>query len=147
MARKVCPACKKLNGGSAVTCSRCGVAFDSSTVVSASRPTMRRCPGCKTQSNPLLYTCGCGHVFEDVQEFRDQLEDRVRVGWSYFVLGMLGFVACVALTILTSGAFAILWIGGGFLAARGLMIRRAAKLSLNEMRKVNDGLPSVRVVS
>src|SRR5262245_27491591 len=133
MARKVCPACKNLNGGSAVTCSSCGHAFDSSTVVSAWRPTMRRCPGCKTQNNPLLYTCGCGHVFEDVQEFREQLEDRVRVGWSYFVLGVLAFVACAALTILTSGAFVLLWTGGGFLAARGLMIRRAAKLRLDEM--------------
>jgi len=145
MARKICPACKHLNGGSATSCSSCDQPFDPASVVAAGRPTTRRCPGCSAEVPRALETCACGHTFTDVREHREHLEDRVRVGWSYMALGAALLGASAVLTIATSGSFIIVLVGGPLLIGRGFVVRRHAKADLTELRAVGQ-LPTASVV-
>jgi hypothetical protein len=69
MARKICPACKKLNAGSATQC-RCGHEFAASTIVERQRTT-KRCPSCQLPQPRLLEICGCGHEFAEIRELRE----------------------------------------------------------------------------
>jgi hypothetical protein len=147
MARKICPTCKWLNGGSAAECSQCGQLFDSESIVPAGRPKTRRCSKCDVEVSRLAETCICGHTFDDVRELREQAEDRVRVGWSFIALGLLGLIACTFLMIWTSGVFLILWGGGAALIARGIVTRNHAKADLVEIRNARAKLPAAKVVS
>ena len=145
MARKIRPACKHLNGGSATACSNCDHAFDPASVVPAGRPKTRRCPACAVEVPRTLETCECGHTFTDVREQREHLEDRVRVGWSYIVLGAALVGGSAILTIATSGSFIFVLAGGPILIARGFVTRRHAKAELAELRMVGQ-LPTASVV-
>lgn len=135
-----------MNGGSAKECSQCGAAFDASSIVPASRTT-RRCPKCEIEVRKLAETCVCGHVFADVRELREQLEDRVRVGWSHIVLGLLGLGASIVLLLLTSGIVILLCGGSAALTARGIVTRRHAKADLAELRGARMELPVAKIVS
>jgi hypothetical protein len=144
MARKFCPSCNKLNAGSATRC-RCGYAFAASTIRQARRTT-KRCPACQQEQPRLLQVCGCGHEFGDIHEVREQLEERVRIGWSYIALGTTALLVCTGITIATSG----IWIIGAFcgvtLIARGFATRADARWQLRDIQAAARALPSAKVV-
>jgi hypothetical protein len=149
MARKLCPACRWMNAGSAKECSRCGAAFDAASMVAPTRPRemLHPCPQCAIEVARLTETCVCGHVFSDVRELREQLEHRASVGTSQIVIGAFGLAGCTALMIVSYGVFGIFWFGGGALIARGIATRKHAKASLAEIRTSSRGeLPAAKVV-
>ena len=143
MARKFCPACNKLNAGSASQC-RCGHAFAASTIVHPR--TTKQCPACKREQPLLLEVCGCGHGFDDVRELREELEERVRIGWSYAALGFIVFAIATAIMVATN----LIWIAASFggvgLACRGLFMRADARAELRTLRAVAGVLPSAKLV-
>src|SRR5260221_13379147 len=103
MARKLCPSCNKLTGGSSKQCS-CGHVFATSSIVTP--PTTKHCPACNEEQPIMLETCSCGHEFADIHELRAQLEDRARVGWAYVAFGGTALLVCIMIMIATTG----LWI-------------------------------------
>jgi hypothetical protein len=94
----------------------------------------------------LLETCECGHVFEDVRELREQLEDRVRVGWSLIALGVLALGGCIAIVFITSAKFILGLIGGSILLARGVIARGDARAQLDQIRSSTVTLPTAKVL-
>jgi hypothetical protein len=145
VARKFCPSCNKLNAGSATRCA-CGHAFAASTIVKARRTT-KRCPACQREQPRLLQVCGCGHEFGDVREVRQELEERVRIGWSYVALGATVLLVCtLIIMIATSG----MWIIGAFvgvtLVIRGFLTRADARSQLRDIEMAAGALPSAKVI-
>lgn len=144
MARKFCPSCNKLNGGSATQCA-CGHSFAASTIVKARRTT-KRCPACQQEQPRLLQVCGCGHEFDDVRAVREELQERVRIGWSYVALGATTLLVCTAIAIATS----FLWLFGAFggvgLVVRGFLARADARAQLHEIRTAAGALPTAKVI-
>ncbi len=143
MARKVCPACKKLTGASATDC-ECGHTFPESSIVAARRTT-KQCPSCRTAQPLLLEVCACGHQFEDVVELRAELVGRVHVAWSYIVIGVLVLGGCAGIALATSGVWIIGLFGGVILALRGLMSRADARAALRDIDDAAGTLPNARV--
>ena len=143
MARKFCPACNKLNAGSATRC-HCGHEFAASTIVQPR--TSKHCPECKREQPLLLEVCGCGHRFEDVRELREELEERVRMGWSYVALGVTLFAIGTGIMIATSFLWMFAAFGGVALAGRGFATRADARAELRALRAVAGVLPSAKVV-
>jgi len=143
MARKFCPACNKLNGGSATRC-RCGHEFAASTIVQPR--TTKHCPSCKREQPLLLEVCGCGHSFDDVRELREELEESVRMGWSYVVLGVLLFAIGIGIMIATSLIWLAASFGGVALAVKGFFARADARAELRALRAAAGVLPSAKVV-
>jgi hypothetical protein len=143
VARKFCPSCNKLNGGSATQCA-CGHSFAVSTI--ATRPTTKRCPACQNEQPMLLQVCGCGHEFDDVRALREALQERVRVGWSYIALGAAALMACAAIAI----GISLLWLFGAFggigLVVRGFSVRADARAQLSEIRTAARALPTAKVI-
>jgi hypothetical protein len=138
-----------MNAGSAKECSQCGAAFDAASIVGPTRmrEMLRACPQCGLEVPRLTETCVCGHVFENVRELREQLEDRARVGTAQIVIGAFGIAGCTALMIVSYGAFGIFWFGGGALIARGIAARKHAKASLAQIRtSTRAELPEAKVV-
>ena len=143
MARKICSACRRLNAGSATQC-RCGHEFAASTIMEPRR-TKKRCPGCRLDQPLLLEVCGCGHEFADVRELREQLEDRVRVGWSYVALGATVLSVSTAIVIATSGMWLIGAFAGVGLVARGITTRGDARARLRDVRTAAGTLPRAEI--
>ena len=143
MARKLCPACNKLNAGSARECV-CGHTFAEASIVAARRTT-KRCPACRAELPRLMQRCGCGHEFEDILELRQQLVSRIHAGWSYLAVGTLVVGACVAIMMTTSMMWILGLIGGVVLMLRGLMTRADARSALRSINKAVGELPSAKV--
>ena len=149
MARKFCPACNYMNGGSAVRCSQCDHEFDPSTIVAPGplRSQPRKCPQCQTENPRLLERCACGHTFADVSELREQLVDRARTGTSYIVLGALGIAASVAIAIASSATLLVMFPGFAVLIAKGARMRSAARQALAQIPgSPTATLPAAKVV-
>jgi hypothetical protein len=142
--RKVCPTCKKLNAGSTTACV-CGHVFAASTIVKAFRTT-KRCPACQEEQPLLLQVCGCGHEFVDIREAREQLEERVRIGWSYVAIGATLLLACTGIMIATSGAWLFGSFGGVMLLGRGIVTRGDARSQLRAIQTAAGALPSAKVL-
>ena len=143
MARKLCPACNKLNAGSATSCA-CGHAFATESIVPACRTT-KECPACRTEQPKLLARCGCGHEFTDIVELREEQVSRVHLGWIYIGLGTVLLAACIGITIVTSGTWVVFSFGGLLLAFRGLMIRTDARATVRAIDGATGELPSAKV--
>jgi hypothetical protein len=143
VARKFCPSCNKLNAGSAARCA-CGHAFDVSTIVK--QRTTKRCPECRQDQPLLLQVCGCGHEFDDIREVREELQERVRIGWSYIALGATVLALCTGIMVVTSLTWIIGSFGGAFLMARGFSTRADARAQLSDIEKAARALPSAKVV-
>jgi hypothetical protein len=138
-----------MNAGSAKECSQCGAAFDAASIVAPTRmrEMLRACPRCAEEVPRLTETCVCGHVFDNVRELRERLEDRLRIGTSQLVVGAVGLVGVTVAAIAMSGAFFIVWLGGGVLIARGIATRKNAKASLAQIRTSRRGeLPAATVI-
>jgi hypothetical protein len=138
-----------MNAGSAKECSKCGAAFDAASIVAPTRmrEMHRACPECGTDVPRLTETCVCGHVFADVRELREQLEERARIGAAQIVIGAFGLAGCTALMIVSYGVFGIFWFGGGVLIARGIAMRKRAKVGLAQIRtSTRAELPAAKVV-
>jgi len=143
MARKLCPSCNKLTGGSTKECS-CGHVFAASSIVKPR--TTKLCPKCKQELPRLLERCGCGYEFADIREARAFLEDRARVGWAYVAIGATVIFACTLVMIATSGAFLIGSVTGIILVVRGFITRSDARAQLRSIRIAKGVLPSAKVV-
>jgi hypothetical protein len=144
VARKFCPECNKLNAGSAAHCP-CGHVFAASTIVKARRTT-KRCPACQQEQPRLLHVCGCGHEFGDIRAVREELEEQVRIGWSYVALGATAFVICTGIMIVTSGMWIIGMFGSVGLLVRGFVTRADARSALSDIQKAAGALPSAKVI-
>ena len=102
MARKFCPACNRLCGGSATDCP-CGHVFDASTIVVAKPPKV--CLLCGDDNPADAASCHCGLDFGvSVEEVRLVLRGRRTNGAIMTGLGVSGLV--------TLGVVA--WMGGVF---------------------------------
>ena len=139
MARKICPACKKLNGGSAAAC-ECGHAFPASSIVAAQRTT-KRCPSCRSEQPLLLETCGCGQQFMEIVELRAELVGELHSAWARIVIGFVVLAACAGIAIATSGTWLVGLIGGVMLGVRGLMRRADARAALRNIDAAAGTLP------
>lgn len=108
--------------------------------------TTKRCPGCQQEQPQLLHVCGCGHEFCDIRAVREELEEQVRVGWSYVAIGATILLVCAAITIATSG----LWIIGAMASVavlvRGFVIRADARAHLRDIRGATGALPSAKII-
>ncbi|MDB4955839.1 MAG: hypothetical protein JWO36_3408 [Myxococcales bacterium] len=145
MARKVCPACKKLNGGSATECS-CGHTFEASSIVAARRTT-KRCPSCQVELPRLRQQCGCGYAFSDIAELRDELVSRVHLGWWYMALGAVIVAGTVGAFLMgVSVLFIFASFFGVTLGVRGLTMRVDALSVLRDIGKSARSLPSAKIV-
>ena len=144
MARKLCPACRRMNAGSATTCTSCGQAFDPSSIVSPVR--LKTCPACAAKSRLALERCGCGHVFEDVQELRAELTDRVHVGWSYVVLGLVFSAGYTGLMLAISVRWILPYALGLWLIVRGLRMRTHALHELDKIEGATAEPPRAQLV-
>lgn len=144
VARKFCPDCNKLHGGSATHC-ECGHGFAASTIVKARRST-KRCPACQQERPILLHVCGCGYEFGDVRVLREELQEQVRIGWSEVALGATALLVCTVIMIATSGLW-IIGVGAGVIfIVRGLLTRADACAQLTGIERAAGALPSARVV-
>lgn len=144
VARKFCPACNKLNAGSAAQCP-CGQAFEATSIVAARRTT-KGCPACRQDLPRLMQFCLCGHEFEDVRELRGELEEQVRIGWSNVALGTIGLVILVALMFYTSFLLVLGCLGCAALAVRGVLTRSEALTQLRAIDTAVSALPLAKVV-
>jgi hypothetical protein len=146
MARKLCPACKVVNAGSATQC-RCGHAFDVSTMV-VSKP-VRRCPLCGlVADSPGAASCRCGYDFDSAPStVRPQIELRKKYGWIWIFTG----ISCVVLSVgvlfvqvLLGGLTAIF---GAYLIAKGMSTLSWTRSLLRDLDAEARQLPAARVVS
>jgi hypothetical protein len=144
VARKFCPECNKLNAGSATQCA-CGHAFAASTIVKARRTT-KPCPACQQEQPRLLQVCGCGHEFGDIREVREDLQEQVRIGWSYVALGATALLVCTGIMIVSSGTWLIGAFGGVAVLVRGFLTRAEARSQLSDIDRAAGALPSAKVV-
>jgi hypothetical protein len=144
VARKFCPACNKLNAGSAAQCT-CGQTFEAKAIV-ASRRTTKDCPACRQDLPRLTQFCLCGHEFEDVRELRGELEEQVRIGWSNVALGVIGLAIFVALMFYTSFLLMLGCFGCAALAVRGVLTRSDALTQLRAIDTAVSALPLAKIV-
>lgn len=100
MARKFCPNCNRLNGGTATECSQCGHVFDAASMVE-SKPS-RRCLLCGASNPHNAQRCRCG---EDLDINLDEVRVRLR---SQRTNGAI--VAGVAIVVL---AGMVVWLFAG----------------------------------
>jgi uncharacterized membrane protein len=77
---------------------------------------------------------------------RAQLEERVRVGWSYVAIGATVLLVSTAIMIATSGVWLVGAFFGATLIARGLAARSDARAQLREIRTAAGALPGAKVV-
>ena len=135
MARKFCPKCNHLCGGSATDCSKCGHVFDASTIVVTPKkvpaPT-KRCLMCGAP-NPLdAQTCLCGEHFDDatVDEIRDRLRYQRTKGVLLVIVGLAGVAGLIAVFWIMQ--FVWPWLLGlaGLLAFGGVVMVLAANQRL-----------------
>jgi hypothetical protein len=94
----------------------------------------------------LLHICGCGHEFIDVRAMSEELQEQVRIGWSYVAMGATALLACAAIAIATSAMWFIGTCAGVALILRGFMTRADARSQLSHIRKAAGALPRVNVV-
>ncbi len=145
MARKFCPVCKHLNGGSAVDCV-CGHVFAASTIVVPK--TTKNCPTCLYEQPRLLETCDCGHSFRDIEDRRIDLEILLGRGSTRVVLGVALFVVSALLTIAMHGVVLVLLapVFGVYLVVKGWMMRADARSGLRELANAKAPLPSAKLL-
>jgi hypothetical protein len=157
MARKVCPQCKRLTGGSSTTCSGCGHVFDKVIAAPSRRP--RRCVMCGIVSHGATKRCECGYEYETDPEVLRQLIAQQRVnGWSLLIggiviaIGGLGFPIVTALVHVISVramiAVPIVAVAASVgMMRKGTRILDAARANLDDLEGESDALPAARVVA
>ncbi len=146
MARKFCPVCNHLNGGSAVDCV-CGHVFAASTVVVPKKT--KTCPKCLHEQPKLLETCDCGHTFVDIEDRRIDLEILLGKGSTRLVLGVALFVVSALLTISLKGVLLLLIspFFGVYLVIQGLVMRADARTGLRELAGAKASLLPAKLLS
>ena len=146
MARKLCPACKKVNAGSATACS-CGHTFPAESIVLPQEG--KRCPVCGTGNPRAAATCHCGFHFDDnPDEVRGLLEGRAVTGLILLIAAPFGIatgVGVILVGLLKMGmALAAFSITG---ALKGVVMRQNARRGLRELAISHPPLPAARVVT
>ncbi len=113
MARKFCPACNRLNGGSAIACPQCGHAFDAASIPSApSAPSAvgvakpaKVCLVCGTRNLPTAQVCDCREPLDtNVDDARAVLQGRRTNG------AILAGVSLAGVAGLLVAFFVLQWI-------------------------------------
>lgn len=118
MARKLCPACGTLKGGSAKTCD-CGHVFDEKSIVVPAAPKI--CPHCGAGNAQSAHTCHCGRHFDlDEKATRAVIVRRRNRGLSLVVVGaaLIATELVVALTVGISSFW--LFLGTGLVMSAGV---------------------------
>lgn len=121
MARKFCPACKQLVGGSATECSHCGHVFDASSIVVSKPP--KACWMCGASNPHDAHTCHCGEHFDlDVDTARLVLRSRRTNGVLLVGAGMLGLAGILAVVFFMGVLWPWMLAFAGLLIACGIIV-------------------------